>query len=322
MKVLYLDTGFDSSSEYFRKQREKVEGCTNVCLYKKQNKGLIEKLIMAVGIYIFPPLLYLIYGDWKKKLNEYDWFIVASRAGAKYAIKYIRSKTQKRVVVWYWNLVTSKELPPDYCRKLGCETWSFDKGDCDKYGMQFGDTYYFPSQLATNDTKSVYSIFFVGINRPGRKEFLDKLRCYLEEHRLPYLFNLTAIPTEGAKTEQLLSKRMKYEEIIDVIKRSASILDLNREGQSGMTLRPLEALFFRRRLITNNENIVHFRIYDKANTYIVQGDLFENLATFLAEPYKECLDNAAKREVYTFEAWLKRIELEIEAEYRGGDSCR
>ena len=313
MKVLYLDTGFDSSSEYFRVQREKVKGCTNQCLYKNQNKSIASKIVMALGIYIFSPLLYFVYGDWKKQLDQYDMFIVVSRKAAKYAVKYIKQKTGKRVVVWYWNLVTDKELPPDYCKKVGCEPWSFDRDDCRKYDMRFGDTYYFPPEKSKNSEKIDNSMFYVGINRPGRKKLLTCLGDYLKANGLKYRFNLTAIPTESAVVRAQYSPRMKYEEIIDAIKSSTSVLDLNRENQSGMTLRPMEALFYRRKLVTNNINIKRYSVYDKDNTFILKNSDFDGLAEFLAMPYIENKLNETKRHTYSFSEWLRRLAENREA---------
>lgn len=312
MRVLYLDTGFDSSSEYFRDQREKVEGCISQCLYKKPNKNIVSKIIIALGIYIYSPLLYLVYGTWKKQLNKYDMFIVVSRKAAKYAVKYIKKKTGKKVVVWYWNLVTNKEILPYYCKKIDCEPWSFDRNDCKKYGMYFGDTYYFPPD-ENNNEKNNKSVFYVGINRPGRKELLNRLGNYLKANGLKYSFNLTALPTDSPAVQTQYSPRMRYEEIIEEIIKSESILDLNRANQSGMTLRPMEALFFKRKLITNNENIVNYYIYDERNTYIIKNDDFKGLADFLKTPYFEDEKNKKKREIYSFKEWLHRIEMNQEA---------
>ena len=307
MKVLYLDTGFDSSSEYFRVQREKNKNCINQCLYKNQSKGVVSKIIIALGIYFYSPLLYLVYGDWKKQLDQYDMFIVVSRKAAKYAVKYIKKKTGKRVVVWYWNLVTDMELSPEYCRNNGCEPWSFDHEDCRKYDMRFGDTYYFPPEEFQVAHKIKNDMFYVGINRPGRKNLLAQLGSYLNENGLKYCFNLTAIPTEPAAIRSQYSPRMRYEEIIDAINESRAILDLNRENQSGMTLRPMEALFYKRKLVTNNSDIIQYRIYDKKNTFILNGNNFEGLADFLTKPYIEDQANADKRKKYSYDEWLKRI---------------
>lgn len=39
-----------------------------------------------------------------------------------------------------------------------------------------------------------------------------------------------------------------------------TILELNISGQSGLTLRTMEALFYHKKLITNNENVKNFHL--------------------------------------------------------------
>lgn len=305
MKVLFLDSGFDETNVFFRKEREKVEGCTSECLYKKtKNRGLSIKIIQAIGVYMFSPALKLIYGNWKKHIDEYDVFIVVARKSAKYAIKYIRKHTNKRVIVWYWNIVTKRELHPEYCRKLGCETWSFDKSDCLKYQMKFGDTYYFPP-VDAKPRKNQYGVFFVGINRPGRKEYLDNMGEYLSNHNITYKFNLTAIPTDRKSVQQKFSRRMSYDEVIMAIRESQCVLDLNRENQSGLTLRPLETLFYNKKLITNNKSITKYYAYNKDNTYIIKDANFEGLDSFINKKNVDVSDEVL--EYYSFSNWLSRI---------------
>ena len=315
MKILFLDTGFDKTSETFRKQRSSVKDCNNVCLYKKAEKSLLDKIIMALGIYLFPPLLLFAYGSWKKELDNYDLFIIPSRRPAKYAAKYIKKKTGKRVIVWYWNLVTDKEIPPDYCKKIGCEPWTFDRKDSEKYNMSFGDTYYFPGFVDNTTPFSVKNdVFYVGINRPGREEFLNDLETYLKKHDMTCRINLAAIPTDSKKVREKYTGRMTYEEIINAIRETRAILDLNREDQTGLTLRPLEALFFKRKLVTNNAHIKSYKVYNPENVFVVSDNDFTGLEDFLKRPYVPAGNEEEIVRRYTFSDWLGRIVNEEEAD--------
>ena len=103
-KILYLYTSAAGGADYFEKEREKVARVDCRPLYRK--KGLINKLLLGLGYYLFSPLLYLIYNDWKKELDKYDIIILPSRRPAKYAVQHFRRKTGKRVIVWYWNAIT------------------------------------------------------------------------------------------------------------------------------------------------------------------------------------------------------------------------
>lgn len=304
MKVLFLDTGYDSTTEYFRKEREKNEKCIGRCLYKNKNSRIL-KIVQWIGINIFQQILYFIYGDWKKEINKYDMFIIPSRKSAKYATQYIKKHTDKRVIVWYWNLVTDKELDPKWCRSIGCETWSFDKLDCEKYQMKFGDTYYFTPDEKLEHKEKKYSVFYVGINRPGREEFLNRMGKYLNERNLMYKFNLTAMPNDNKQAKEKYAKRLDYNEIIEYINESDAILDLNREKQSGMTLRPMEAIFYGKKLITNNEYIKQYKAYIPENTFIIKENQIEGIEEFLKKEIKKVDENLCKH--YSFSNWLQRI---------------
>ena len=55
---------------------------------------------------------------------------------------------------------------------------------------------------------------------------------------------------------------MDYGEIIDVVKKSNCILEVVQKGQSAITLRTLEAVYYRKKLLTNNTNIKKYSFYD------------------------------------------------------------
>lgn len=310
MHVLFLDSGFDSMNEIFRKEREKVKNVSSKCLYNKVTKrGIFYKLVQFIGIYLFPPILYCIYGDWKYKVKEFDIFIIPSRRSASYAAKYIKKKTNARVIIWYWNTVTKNEMSPIACQRKGYETWSFDINDCNKYNMKFGDTYYF--DIFNQSNEKVYDIFYVGINQPGRKDFLENLSKFLNKKNVKYKFNLCALPNDVEYIQKQFDRRLEYNEVLEYISKSDVILDLNKEKQYGMTLRPLEALFFNKKLITNNKQICLCKKYPLDNVFIINNNNFEELYEFLKEPLVNVSNN---KDYYLFENWLKRIIEDIEAD--------
>lgn len=306
MKILFLDTGFDEMDEIFRKYRSKY-GCDSFCLYKTNNKNIIFRMIQFLGINFFSLILFLIYGNWKYKINNYDLIILPSRKSSKYAVDIIKKKYHKRVVVWYWNIVTKNELSPSYCKRKGCETWSFDKEDCKKYGMMFGDTYYFDDFYVNSDSKKTddkYSMFYVGINRPGRNKILNDLKNVLNNNNLKYKFVLTSYPNDSKKLKKQFDIRLKYSEVVYYINNSSSVLDLNRNNQSGLTLRPLEALFYGKKLITNNVFIKDYMIYNNKNIYII-GEEEQDLITFLKKDFVAPCEKL--KDYYLFKSWLNRL---------------
>ena len=308
MKVLMLDAGYDSMSDYFRIERNKVKNCHSCCLYKKtKNRGLFTKIIQFIGIYFFPPILFLIYGNWKYKINSYDMFIVTSRRSAKYALSLIRKKTKnkKRIVIWYWNIVTKEELDPILYKKKGYEVWTFDYNDSKKYNMQYNNTYYFSNFDFDNKNKNIYDIFYVGVEKKGRIDIINNVKKICEKSGLKYNVNIVKNPNYKSPYNISYSKNLDYYEIIKLVGESKAILDLNNGNQVGLTLRPLEALFFKKKLITNNINIINYDFYSPDNIFILGVDDISNLTIFLNKKYKEIDKKIIEK--YDFSNWLKRL---------------
>ena len=61
----------------------------------------------------------------------------------------------------------------------------------------------------------------------------------------------------------MIEKQLPYEENINRTLNANIIIDITKENQSGWTLRILEALFFNKKLITNNINILGSEIYSE-----------------------------------------------------------
>ena len=306
IRILYLDSDGNELGDYFREKREETGLCHNESLYKSVRKNLLFKMIQFMGIFFFPPILYILYGDWKKHLDEYDVVILTSRKSALYALKLL-SKKNKRIIVYYWNLVTKREMTPEMCRSLGAETWSFDMADCDKYGMKFADTYGFV-EIDEKPKPSRYDLFYLGAERPGRYETLKDIANRISKSGLSYCFYY--VTSENMDDNLGFHNRtVKYNEAISIMKECGTILDLNRYGQSGLTLRPVEALLMDKKLITNNYDIKKYAIYDSENICFIDD---KNLDLFI----KKNIGNSnreKRKQLYRFETWLHRIINHIEA---------
>ena len=78
------------------------------------------------------------------------------------------------------------------------------------------------------------------------------------------------------KNEVLRNAILRYYEYLKQIENSRIICEVVQKGQSGLTVRALEALFFEKKLITNNESIIEFDFYDSNNIFIFRDTTSEN----------------------------------------------
>ena len=97
-------------------------------------------------------------------------------------------------------------------------------------------------------------------------------------------------------------EEMPYIEIIENILKSKCIIDINQKGQSGLSLRPLEALFFNKKLLTNNKNIFQSDFYHPSNIFILGMDNLERISKFMTEDNVKLPDSIINK--YEINNWM------------------
>lgn len=260
---------------------------------------LIRRIQLELKISWIKPWL----NPWFRKLGQFDTIILHASKITPLVAKFIRnSQPNMRIIIWYWNPV-DKTIPISEFTKYNCEVWSFDEEDCKKYGLKYNTQYYF------NDFKLDYfeikqDVFFVGADK-GRMDTLLSLKNRMDNLAISNNFHITSSGEKKKDSEHIYKERINYEEVLKQIASSKAILDIVSEKQSGLTLRPLEALFFKKKLITNEISIVSRDFYQKENIFILGIDKLENLSVFLETPFVEVSRNILER--YDINSWLDRF---------------
>jgi hypothetical protein len=116
--------------------------------------------------------------------------------------------------------------------------------------------------------------YFLGAIK-NRKNEIDNARCLLNGYKC-----LFCIPKNS---EEFIS----YKENLINVEESRCLVEIVQGNQYDITLRPLEALAFKKKLITNNKHIKDYEFYDRENIFIIGEDDEHRLNSFLNSPYKE-----------------------------------
>ena len=124
---------------------------------------------------------------------------------------------------------------------------------------------------------------------------------YLRRKIFLYKDNLN----EFCDSNIITNKFMDYNEVISRVCSSKAIIEINLEAQTGITLRALEALYFKKKLITNNENIMNFNFYKPENIFIVGKDDINKLYEFVNSKWCDLPEDIYNQ--YSFEDWLNKI---------------
>lgn len=295
--VLFLNGS--SKTEFYNNERNKYNGVTADSIFKDNNllNKITRKLLLLSNSLLIGNLL----GNWKNNIDSYDAIILSATNYSFLIYKYIRKKSKIRIIHWYWNPIIT-EINPDKIRSNDTDIFSFDESDCDLFNMKYIPTYYF-STIKINKSNEVYNIYFMGSDK-GRLESLIELENSFRGLGLSVLFHITQ-SSKQTRIKYNYMPRIPYSSVLDGISKSRAILDIVQVGQIGLTQRPLEALFHKKKLITNNQNIMTYDFYYPENIFILGFDNLDKLKEFLEIPLKDVSPDLFVK--YDFRNWIDTI---------------
>lgn len=221
-------------------------------------------------------------------------------------INYLRNIFRDfKLVFWYWNIIKNETLLKDIVDACD-EVYSFDKTNAEYYSIKHHPQFYWRNKM--EKVEQDIDVLYIGKNK-DRLPLLEKIYSQLEEKNLkPYFYVVR--DGRGDKSEKLSLKDnyLEYSKVLSLINRSKSILEINQMGQNGLTLRSLESMFHRKKLISNNIHIKMLDFYQPENVLLFDDDI-DITTEYINAPYLDI--NVDILEKYTFDSWLIEISRDI-----------
>lgn len=140
---------------------------------------------------------------------------------------------------------------------------SYDKQDCKKYGWIEHHSTYGKVKDDTR-TQSRSRLFFVGKDKGRLSELLQIAKVIIESD-YECDINISGVKEENKIQTDGVSyiQRMPYKETVSRIKEANCLLEIVQDGQTGSTLRALEAVVYDKLLISNNPKLLEEPFYDE-----------------------------------------------------------
>lgn len=286
----------DSLFRQYELASKHVAGAVFKPMLKRYGASIQYRAFRKVHLSSSLPLRRLWLADWEEDLTECDTVILADDGNTENVARYINHLyPDKRIIIWYRNSVAAT-VPPS--KKIGrfAEYWSFDLNDCKKYGFRFNPQFYVRSPHF-EVMEPVWDVFFVGQDK-GRLQQLLEIEAHLQSFGLTTHFCIVGYN----------SGYLTYREVINKISRSRAILDIQANWQEGMTLRPFEALFYQKKLITNSQSFADSDVYDPANAFLLDRDPWSEIYDFVRAPYVSTPKQVSLIHKYGIEGWLARFD--------------
>lgn len=239
------------------------------------------------------------------------WFMMRLPEEAWYSRKCLKAKTEQllyviiqdplitpRYLSWIKTQFANVEIIYQYANLVGkarhtlpCDVpekitmISYDKGDCEKYGMIYRNEKNFFKCYIGKKKIIKYDVFFVGMDK-GRGKYLCELKKQFEDMGLKTKFIITS-DGRFAIRKKYYSRHISYEKVINFDNESRAIINIVMPGQTGLTLRDFESVFNEVKLITNNVHIRDYDIYNKNNIFILNERNLNEIPDFLRTPFEK-----------------------------------
>lgn len=158
-----------------------------------------------------------------------------------------------------------------------------------------------------------YDITFVGVDK-GRGTEMRSLTDVCRSQGLKYDFHVindASTIFEHGYEDVFTDERMQYRDILEHERQSRAVLDLVKPGQTGLTLRILEALMLNKKIVTNNPLVMKELFYDEQKVFVLGIQPTDGLKSFLEGRTIRYDDAFCK--YYLFDAWLTRLLENVES---------
>ena len=122
---------------------------------------------------------------------------------------------------------------------------------------------------------------------------------------LKYIYQkFTSKDFKDAKFSEFKREKINKNELLELFQESNCILDAPQKGQTGLTIRTIECLGAKRKLITTNTDIVNYDFYNPHNIYIYTGNIDVNDVFFSSDFEDIPVDIYNK---YSLKCWLNTL---------------
>ena len=250
-----------------------------------------------------------------------DVFVIKAEAMSIKSLSLMRESFPKaRFTLYFWD--SYRNMPANSSAKVDLfdRTFSFDPIDVSKDGRLSYRPLFFLNEYSTlASLEQDIDVLFVGTLHTDRYEVLRNVEHCIPKHlsfrnilyvRSRALFGLQGLANPGiwihpSKADEFIYKPLGKEAMVKLVARSRTVIDIERDVQAGYTMRTLEMLGARKKLITTNPRVSQADFYDSQNIVVIDRKNPRIDPEFFEYPYRIPSAEIVRR--YSIESWLDEL---------------
>ena len=321
--LLFSPKFFDYGSEIARKLREYD---AIVDLYdERPGNNFLTKGIIRVNKSLLSKKIDRYYRKIFSELEQeyYDFVLFLNPEAISNKNLDLLKKHQPRAIfiMYMWDSLKNKKYTVNLLPNFDWK-YTFDKEDCliNAYELKFRPLFYLDiyRNIESMPNERTIDLLFVGTIHSDRYPLLMRIKNTCRElgksvdffmfFQSKYLYYFNRIFNKAfarTKISDFKFKPLNKGQLIEKISQSEVVLDIQHPSQKGLTMRTVEMIGARKKIITTNKEILDYDFYNPDNVYYLDRDNVALDPSFFETPYKE-LDTAIYHK-YSIEGWLEDV---------------
>lgn len=289
----------------------------------KPNNGVICKTLGRLKIKPYMKVIERYYKNTIQKFseNKYDYILsIRGEYTPASSVELLKDTfPEARLILYMWDSVRNNkgiETKWPYYDKV----WTFDRIDYlkNKERIAFLPLFYYNSFLPLESLEYKYDIAFIGTGHEDRVKIIKSikkqcdsagLKCYeyiYLPHKLIYLRNkLFNKNYKNVNINDIHFELMKTKDAYKIYSESRCVVDIESPTQNGLTMRTIEMIGLKKKLITTNKDIINYDFYNCNNTMVVDRANFQIDTEFVNKPYELLPDDIYEK--YSLHGWILQV---------------
>ncbi|USK68331.1 hypothetical protein [Peribacillus asahii] len=320
-KILFISARFFNYEKEIQKKLESFGAIVDFFDERPGNDFITKSLIRVNRKLLF------------KKNNDYYNEIINSTKHRNYDIVFIirgevisinnmkklkEHHPKAKFILYMWDALSyspnSKKV-----KNLFDHVYTFDKNDSLKYSdMKFRPLFFIDDYKNVANSKTDIDVLFIGTVHTDRYHILKKIEKQLEGSGLSFyfykyypskfLFYLKKIFNSNfrkVKKDEFYFKGLPKKEVLENFTRAKVIVDIERPKQNGLTIRTIEVFGAKKKLLTTNQSINEYDLYNSSNIQVINRDNPVVDINFINQGFKEPTNEIYNK--YSIDYWLCEI---------------
>ena len=221
-----------------------------------------------------------------------------------------------QIILYLWDSVRNnpniKALIPLFDRAL-----TFDPDDAREEKKLIHRPLFYLDEYAeaASKTEYAYDACFIGTLHSDRFAVIKKVSAAIGGKIFYYMFFHTRLlylahrvfdrAFKGASIGMFRFKPLGKNDTVNAIASSRAVIDIQHPRQKGLTMRTIEIFGAKRKLITTNESIKQYDLYDPRNILVIDRENCVIERAFFEKPYAE--SDPAVYDYYSMNRWISEV---------------